>query len=419
LAKLPEGNTPVKKPRFSTKQAFTSFAYRNYRLWFTGQAISLVGTWMQMTAQGFLVYQLTGSPAYLGYVGFAGGLPFWLFSLYGGVVTDRMPRRTLLLITQVAMMLLAFTLAILTFMNIVQPWQIIILAFMLGIANAFDAPARQSFVVELVEREDLTNAIALNSTMVNLGIAFGPAVAGITYALLGPAWCFTINGFSFIAIIAALLMMKLTPVPRQARTGSTLDELKVGLRYVASEPTIRILMVTVIVITIFGMGFGTLIPAWSVTILNGDSATNGFLQSARGFGSLLAALMIASLGRIRFKGMLLTIGVTVFPILLFVWSFLRWIPASMLVIAGIGWAVMLALNMANTMVQSHVPDNLRGRVMGVYTLAFQGMMPIGALLVGSLAEWIGEPRTVAIGGIIAFAYAVFLWLRVPRLRAME
>ena len=203
-------------PRFAAaiRRTFASLGQRNYRLWFMGQSASLVGTWMQVTAQGFLVFQLTHSPAYLGYVGFASGVPIWLFSLFGGVV-GRVSRRNMLLITQTTMMILAFILAALTFLGLVQPWQIVVLAFALGVANAFDAPARQAFVVELVAREDLGNAIALNSTMVNLGTAIGPALAGVTYALFGPGWCFTINGISFLAVIIALLLMRLQPQQRR------------------------------------------------------------------------------------------------------------------------------------------------------------------------------------------------------------
>ncbi len=266
---------------FSVNQTFTSLRYRNYRLWFSGQTASLVGTWMQSTALGFLVFQLTGSPAYLGLVGFAAGAPTWLFTLYGGVISDRMARRTLLLITQTVMMILAFLLAALTFLGWIQPWQIVVLAFALGIANAFDAPARQAFVIELVDREDLSNAIALNATMFNLATAIGPAVAGMAYALFGPGWCFTINGLSFIAVIIALLMMRLVPIPRKVRTTSTIEDLKEGLRYVISHSVIRILMVVAIMGTLFGLSFNTLLPAWSVTILGGNSATNGFLRSAR------------------------------------------------------------------------------------------------------------------------------------------
>jgi MFS family permease len=405
--------------RLSTKQTFASFEHRNYRLWFYGQAASLIGTWMQMTAQGFLVYQLTQSPAYLGYIGFASGVPTLLFTLFGGVISDRMSRRNLMVITQSSMMLLAFILAGLTFFNIVQPWQIVVLAFLLGIANAFDAPSRQAFVVELVDRENLGNAVALNAMMFNLGTAIGPAIAGLVYALFGPAWCFTINGISFIAVIVALLMMRLEPLKEQVRKGTALNDLKDGLNFVIHHPVIRILVVAAMVLTLFGMSFATLLPAWSVSILHGDSTTNGFLQSARGVGALAGALFIASLGKLKFKGKVLTAGTIFFPALILIWSVMRALSLSLVVLAGIGFTMTLVMNMLNILVQSHVPDQLRGRVMGIYTFGFFGMMPIGALLTGALAEWIGEPLTVALGAFVSLAFAGFLLIRMPFILKLE
>lgn len=406
-------------PRISLRQTFAALKYRNYRLWFVGQLVSLVGTWMQSTAQGYLVYQLTNSPAYLGYVGFAAGIPSWLFMLYGGVVADRVSRRTLLLMTQTVMMILAFILAGLTFAGVVQPWQIVALAFGLGIANAFDAPARQAFVLEMVDREDLTNAIALNSTMFNSATVLGPAVAGLTYAALGPAWCFTLNGLSFIAVIIALLLMRLQPVATQERTTSVLEDLKEGLAYVLCHPIIRTVIAVVAVTSLFGMAYVTLIPAWAVDVLKGDATTNGLLQSARGVGALIGALMIASLGRFRFKGRLLTLGSFVFPGLLLLYAVMRHLVLSLITLVGIGWGFMILFNMANTLIQTQVSDNLRGRIMAIYTLTFFGLMPVGALLAGQVAQTIGAPATVILTALISLAFALLIWLRVPQLRAME
>jgi len=404
---------------FSLKKTFAALKYPNYRLWFVGQMASLVGTWMQSTAQGYLVYQLTQSPAYLGYVGFAAGVPSWLFMLYGGVIADRIARRTLLIITQAAMMALAFILAGLTFAGVVQPWHIVVLAFALGIANAFDAPARQAFVLEMVEREDLANAIALNSIMFNSATAVGPAVAGVAYALVGPAWCFTINGLSFLAVIAALAAMKLKPFEARVRSTSALQDLREGLAYVGRQSIIRALISIALVASLFGVAYATLIPAWAVTVLGGDSTTAGLMQSARGVGSLLAALMIASLGRFRFKGRLMTIGMFTFPLLLIVFAFVRWVPLALLVLVGVGWGIMVLFNMLNTLIQTTVSDVLRGRVMGIYSLTFFGAVPIGALLAGQLADRAGEPATVVLTALIPLAYAVWLWLRAPRLRKLE
>lgn len=406
-------------PRLSLNRTFAALKYRNYRLWFIGQLSSLVGTWMQTTAQGFLVFQLTNSPTYLGLVGFVSGVPSWIFMLYGGVVADRVPRRTLLVITQTSMMILAFILAALTFGGLVQPWHIVVLAFSLGVANAFDAPARQSFVLEMIEREDLGNAVALNATMFQSATVVGPAVAGITYALFGPAWCFTINGISFLAVIAALLMMRIKPMVARARVTSAWHDLKEGLRYIFAHPVIRTIIVLVSVTSLFGLGYSTLFPDWAVVVLGGDATTNGWLLSARGAGSLIGALMIASLGRFKFKGRLLTTGSFVFPLALILFALIRSLPLSLLVLMIVGWGFMVFFNTANILVQTHVEDEFRGRVMGVYTLNFGGFSPVGALFAGAVAAGVGAPVTVIAGAAITLAFAALVWWMVPRLRALE
>jgi MFS family permease len=404
---------------FTLKATFLALRHPNYRLWFMGQLVSLVGSWMQTTAQGYLVYQLTGSSAYLGYVGFASGLPVWLFTLYGGVIADRMPRRTLLVITQATMMIPAFLLAWLVLSETIQAWMIIVMAFFLGIANAFDAPARQSFVVELVGQEDLTNAIALNSTMFNMATIVGPAVAGMIYAWLGPGWCFTINGLSFVAVIAALLMMKLKPFIRQPRKESTLTQLKEGFRFAAAEETIRILIVNLAFISLFAFGLVTLIPAWAVKILHGDVTTNGLLLSARGVGALIGALTIAALGRYRVKGKLLTIGGICLPLALAAFSLARWLPLSVITLVLFGLCFMFVANVSNALVQTHVTDELRGRVMGIYTLTFFGFQPLGSLMAGTLASGIGETNAVLVSASVLLALALFIWFGIPHLRELS
>jgi MFS family permease len=405
-------------PSLSFRQIFTAFKHPNYRLWFSGQLVSLVGTWMQTTAQGYLLFELTRSPAYLGYVGFAAGAPSWLFMLYGGVVADRLPRRRLLLLTQTTSMMLAFILAGLTFAGLVLPWHILLLAFGLGVVNAFDAPARQSFVFEMVGREDLANAIALNSSMFNLATVIGPAVGGLTYALVGPAWCFTLNGLTFVAVILALLKMRLQPAARNARRSAALDDLKEGLHYVASTPVIRTLITVAGVVSLFGLAFMTLIPAWAVTVLGGDAATNGWLLAARGLGALSGALMIATLGRFTFKGKLLTLGTFAFPLFLLLFAVVRWLPLALLALIGVGWGFMILFNMANTLIQTLAPDSLRGRVVSIYTLSFFGLMPLGALLIGWAAELWSEPVAILISALILLGFAIWLWLAAPQLRRL-
>jgi len=404
------------RKRMSWRQAVSALKYPNYRLWFWGQIVSLFGTWMESTALGFLVFDLTRSPALLGLVGFAMGVPTWLFMLYAGVIADRMPRRTMLIITQTAMMLLAFALAALTFLHLVQPWHIMGIALLLGTANAFEAPARQAFVLEMVEVEDMTNAIALNSAMFNTAMAVGPAAAGLTYAWLGPAWCFTINGASFIAVIAALKRMRLKPfVPKTGRASAVAD-LKEGLRYVASHPLIRTIIGLIGAVSLFGISFVTLMPAWAVDVLHGDAKTNGFLQSARGLGALAAALLIASLGRFGFRGKLLTFGTLALPVATALFALVRWTPLALVLIFGSGLAHILVFNLANALVQTHSPDGLRGRIMSVYALTFFGLVPLGALGMGLTAERFGQTAAILGGAGIMLGAATAIAVLMPRLR---
>jgi len=405
--------------RISWRKTFTALRYPNYRLWFWGQMTSLFGTWMQMTALAYLTFEMTHSPTYLGYVGFANGVPTWLFMLYAGVVADRMSKRQLMIITQSAMMILAFILAGLTFLHIIQPWQIIILSFLSGVTNAFDAPARQAIVQDLVPYEDMTNAIALNATMFNAATALSPALGGLTYALFGPGWCFTINGLSFLAIIAALAVMKIAPAAVKTEHNSILADLKEGLRYVANHSMIRTIISLIGVISLFGLSFATLVPAWAVKILGGNAATNGILLSARGLGALIGALLIASLGRFQFRGKLMTFGSFAFPALLFIFSLMRWVPLSLVFLFGLGFAQILILNLANASVQTLTPRELRGRVMGIYTFTFFGLMPIGALFIGGMAGRFSEPAAIWINVVIIAIFSGLIWMFVPKLRRLQ
>jgi MFS family permease len=249
------------------------------------------------------------------------------------------------------------------------------LAFLLGVANAFDAPARVSFVTELVNKEDLTNAIAMNSTMFNIGTVVGPSIAGLTYAAFGPAWCFTLNGISFIAVIIALLFMKIKPIVKPVGKATILADLKEGLKYVFSHSLLLSLISTIGLVGFFGIGMLNLLPAWATDVLHGDVRTNGWMVSARGFGSLVSALMLAYLGGRRMRGKLWMIGVILMPVMLFVFAFVRWLPLSLLMLVAVGWSFMMVMNNSNAMMQTNTPDRLRGRVMSVYTLIFFGSMP--------------------------------------------
>jgi predicted MFS family arabinose efflux permease len=336
------------------------------------------------------------------------------------VIADRVSRRKLLIIAQVAMMVLAFVLAFLVFTDLVQPWHVVVLAFLLGVANAFDAPARQAFVLELVGRADMTNAIALNSSIFNIGTVIGPAIAGLVYSWLGPAWCFTLNGISYLAVIGALLIMRLTPTPRQPGVRKpVLPELMAGMRFAFGNSNIRILMIVVSAVSIFGMGLMTLIPAWASAVLGGDVRTNGWLLSARGVGSLIAALMIAYLGSRNVRGKIWAVGSVVLPVSLIVFSLFKVLPVSLVMMVFLGWAFMAVMNTTNAMIQSWVPDELRGRVMSVHVWVFMGSIPIGSLLAGALAERLGAPTAVLINGSILLAITLLTIILRPSMKQLQ
>lgn len=407
------------KNKLSYKNTFAALKHPNYKLWFFGQIISLLGSWMQMTAQGFFIYELTHSPAFLGYVGFANGLPTWLFMVYAGVFADRFSRRTIIIITQTIMMILAFVLAFLTFANIVEPWHILALAFLLGIANAFDAPARQAFVNELVEKEDLVNAIALNSIMFHSGAAIGPAIAGITYAILGPAWCFTINGISFLAVIYNLLRMKLKPFHRTAVRNSAFKDIVEGIKYLKNQKLILTVMIITASSSTFGLSLITLFPAWAVKILHGNAATNGLLQTARGIGAVICSLLIASASKNMERGKVLSFGMISLLILMALFSFNRTFVLSSTLLILIGAAFIAINNLSNAVTQTNVTEEFRGRIMGIYSFSFFALMPVGALLIGSIAEYFGSPIAILINAGILFILYTWLYFKFPKLREVR
>jgi MFS family permease len=287
------------------------------------------------------------------------------------------------------------------------------------VANAFEAPARQSFILEMVPLEDMTNAIALNSAMFNAAMAMGPMAGGLVYAFFGPAWCFTINAVSFVAVIVALMRMNLPPFAPKPVRGSALADLREGLAYVAAHPVIRTVIGLIGAVSLFGISFVTLMPAWAVGVLGGDAKTNGYLQSARGLGSLAAALLIASLGRFRFRGRLLTLGTFALPVTAALFALSRRTPLSLVLIFGAGLSTILIFNLSNALVQTSAPDALRGRIMSAYTLVFFGLMPLGALAVGVTAEKIGQRATVLAGAAVMLGVATALAAFMPQLRRRE
>jgi len=413
----PGGPDPVRG--FGLSRTFAALGHRNYRLFFFGQLVSLIGTWMQNVAQAWLVYALTGSPFKLGIVSFCAGVPVLAFSLWAGVFADRVPKRRLLLATQTAMMLLAFVLAADMFAGTVQWWHVAILAFLLGTANAFDAPARQAFVFEMVGRKELTNAIALNSAMFNSARIIGPALAGVTLVAVGAQWCFVLNGVSFLAVIAGLLMMDVKPYIGAASTESPLRQMREGLGYIRRQPVVRPLIVLVAVSNLFALGYMALLPAFAQDVLHVGTLGYGFMSTAIGVGALSGALMIASLGDYQRKGLMLTIGNLIFPLMVVALSFSRSYHLTLVILVAAGLGFMTQNATANTLVQTIVPDQLRGRVMSVYMMVFQGFFPIGALIAGTVAENFSVPIGAAFGGTVALGYGLSLLWRSPQLRSLR
>lgn len=377
---------------------FRALKHRNFRLFFSGQLISLIGTWMQMIAESWLVYRLTGSALLLGTVGFVNKIPTFFLASVGGTVADRYSRHRIVIATQASSLVLAFILAALTLTHTVQVWHVMVLATMLGIVNAFDMPARQAFIVEMVGKEDLMNAIALNSSMFNGARIIGPAIAGILVATIGEGWCFFGNGISFIAVIASLLLMKLAPFAAQSRKSSAIQDVVEGFRFVRHTAPIRALLLLLGLVSLVAMPYAVLMPIFADQILHGGARGLGILMGATGVGALIAALILAMRTGVRGLGKWVAIASTGLGVSLILFSFSRslWLSAALLV--PVGFCMMLQMTSSNTLIQAMVPDRLRGRVMAVYTMMFMGMAPIGSLLAGSIAHGIGAPLTVAAGG---------------------
>ena len=405
-------------PRSPTRlpTVLRALKHRNFQLFFSGQLLSLIGTWMQNVAQSWLVYRLTGSSLLLGTVGFAGQIPMFLLAPIGGAVADRHSRQRIVIATQALAMVLALTLAALTLMGHVQVWQIIVLAVLLGIVNAFDIPARQAFIVQMVGKQDLLNAIALNSSMFNSARVIGPAVAGILVASVGEGWCFLVNGISYIAVIAGLLMMRIEPRPVREAHSSAVTELLEGLRFVRSAMPVRVLLMLLGLVSLIGMPYTILMPIFADRILHGGARGLGLLMGATGLGAVMGALTLAARTGVKGLGRLVAWSCAGFGVCLVLFAFSRWFWVSVLILIPLGYCQMLEMACSNTLIQTMVPDHLRGRVMALYSMMFMGMAPFGALGAGSIADQIGAPLTVAIGGVACLAGAFFYRLRLPALR---
>ncbi|PWU20252.1 MAG: MFS transporter [Verrucomicrobia bacterium] len=423
VANVPEEVTGVLRRvvagALDLRQTFSALRHRNFRLFFFGQLVSLIGTWMQNTAQSWLVYDLTKRPLLLGVVAAVGSAPMLFLSLFGGSVADRYPKRFILLFTQSSMMILAFALAALVWSHAITPRQIIVLAGLGGVAMAFDMPARQSFIVEMSSREDLMNAISLNSSIVNGARVVGPALAGLLIGEIGTGFCFFLNGLSFLAVLAGLVFMRLPKFVAPKKPDSTWRHAMEGFSYVTRHRRVRTLLVLFTIVGIFGWSYSVLMPAFARDVLQANGRRYGVLLSANGVGAFFGALAVATHGHRVNRRLLVFGGLGLFSAMLLVLAMTRNYYVAIGALAIAGWGMLLYFSTTNTLLQTSVVDEMRGRVMGIWALLFGGMMPVGGLEAGACSQWLGVPRTIALGAIVCGAAALITWMVVRRSPARE
>jgi MFS family permease len=399
------------------RYGFGALAHRNFRLFFIGQGISLIGTWMQNVGEGWLILTLTNSPFYVGLTSALSSLGVLLFSLYAGVIADRTDKRRFIVFMQVAFMLEAFAVAILVWTGVIQVWHVLTLATLLGIASAFDIPMRQSFVYDMVGKDDLMNAIALNSSLFNGARVIGPAIAGLLIGAVGIAACYFLNGLSYIAVIVGLLMMTLPRPQRLESTVSVWAGFREVLVYLRNDARLRVLMILTAILSIFGFPYLTMMPVFARDVLHRGAGGYGALTSSVGIGAVLGALGVAlRSSRIRARGRLMLMGGTAFGILLILFAGSRSLGLSMVLLGLAGCAMIVNNSITNTLLQMAAPDHLRGRIMGFYSFVFVGMAPFGAFLFGIVAEHTGVSTTIAAGGAIVAVAVTIAGLTVPTIR---
>jgi len=387
---------------------FSSLKVKNYRIYWFGMFVSLIGTWIQIMAESWLVFQLTNSAFLLGVVGFLSSIPVFALSLFGGVLADRLNKRNILITTQTAFMFLAFLLAILTQLKLITPHQIMFIAVLNGIVMAFDAPSRQAVVVELVGRENLFNAIALNSVAFNSSRIIGPALAGVLVATIGMSGCFYLNGISFLAVIIALFLMKIHRNVTSDNNNSALKDLKEGLYFIKNHRSILVLITMVSVVSLFGVSYAILMPIFANEVLKVGVKGLGLLMSSAGFGAVIGALILARLGDFRNKGKFLILSALLFSFSLILFSLSKIYLLSLVTLIFIGGSSVASIALINTILQTKVPDEFRGRVMSVFMLTFAGTMPFGNLISGSIAQLLGVSFTVFLSGMICIVFFVVI-----------
>jgi MFS family permease len=397
--------------------AWRALRHRNFRLFFGGQSISLIGTWMTRIAISWLVYRLTKSALLLGIVGFAGQIPTFLLAPLAGVIVDRMDRRRLLVGTQVLAMVQSLALAWLTLSHRVNIYEVLALSVMQGLINAFDMPGRQSFMVKMVgDKADLSNAIAINSSMVNVARLIGPSLAGLLIAATNEGWCFLVDGVSYIAVIASLLMMRLSGPMMERATTTMVAQLREGWTYVANSSPIRTILMLFALISLMGWPFMVLMPVFAAQVLHGGPHTLGFLMGAVGVGSLVSALSMVLRRSVRGLTGMIPVAAVAFGVGLICFGFSNTLWLSMLMMLVTGFGMMQCVTASNTILQTLVDENMRGRVMSYYTMAFVGMAPFGSLLAGALASAIGVQRTVMVSGVACILGALWFWSQLKAIR---
>ena len=409
------GNSALRTAKPGLKASLRALRHRNFQLFLSGQFISMIGTWMQSIAQDWLVYRLTGSSVLLGTVGFLGQIPVAVLSPVAGIVADRFNRRVIVIVTQSAMMVLALILAVLTLTGTIRVWEIMVLATLLGVALAFDIPTRQAFLMDMVGREDLLNGIALNSSVFHGARVFGPAIAGILIAWIGEGWCFFANGVSYIAVIAGLLAMRLVTKPKIRHTESPTRSLLEGIHQARKTAPIRALLLLLGLISLTSMSSTVLMPIFAGNVLHGNSRVMGLLMGATGFGAFFGAITLAIKPAVEGLERWVFLAAAGLGISLIAFSGSRHVWLSMLFIAPAGYCMIVTMGSTNTLLQVMVPDRFRGRVMGLFSMMFVGMAPVGALLAGLVAAKLGAPWTVAIGGLTSLAGAGLFGLYLPKL----
>lgn len=418
LPNLPPEIVPMRARQFRVPKTLNALRHRNFRLYVVGQLLSTMGTWMQIIAQGWLVYELSQSELILGIVGFASAIPSLLITPWGGVIVDSVSKRKLMVITQTFAMLLALILGALTFLDVVQVWHVLVLTVCIGVVNAFDGPARQAFVVEMVGKEDMPNAIAINSMTFNSARVIGPAIAGFLLVTLGAAWCFVINGLSFLAVIVGLLAMCLPPTPPRKNQTAPWEQFRSGVAYAMNTDAVSALLLIALNLSLFGITYSTVLPAFVDRVLHQGPGAYGAINMATGIGAVSTGILIARYGDRGDRGRWLYRMALIYPLVLLAFAVTPLYFASLGLAMLLGVGFMSQFTLINTLLQTQIVDEMRGRIMSLYTITFFGLAPFGNLAIGALSEVWGISQTISLSAIISLVVMVVIFQKMPRVRQL-